>query len=139
MAALRLTRVCASVLRPAVEQTLKPCNIARRTVATSATRLKREIQILEPDTDENQTALTTTDKRGKLADLNDPFDLKIVSRGSLGSRDNPDLIPSMFDRRIVGHICEEDQSHITWFYLYKGDPQQCQCGHWFKLVPVDPL
>ena len=67
MAALRLTRVCASVLRPAVEQTLKPCNIARRTIATSATRMKREIQILEPDTDENQTALTTTDKRGKLA------------------------------------------------------------------------
>ena len=80
--------------------------------------------------------------------MNDPFDLKIVARGGdgrggidpgHGTRENPDLIPSMFNRRIVGHICEEDQSHITWFYLYKGEPQMCDCGHWFKLVPVDPL
>ena len=67
MASLRLTRICASVLRPALEQTVTPCNAARRTIATSATRFKREIQVLEPDKDENQTALTTTDKRGKLA------------------------------------------------------------------------
>jgi len=96
--------------------------------------------VLEPDKDENPAGvIPRTDKRGKLHELNDPFDLKIIARGSLGSPENPDLIPSMFDRRIVGHICEEDNSHIYWFYLHKGEPQMCQCGHWFKLVPVDPL
>ena len=71
--------------------------------------------------------------------MSDPFDLKLIARGKYGNKNNPDKIPSMYDRRIVGHICEEDQGHIEWFYLYKGEPQKCICGHWFQLVPVDPL
>jgi len=138
MAALRLTRLCGCMVRPAIEKTA-PKAIMNRGLVTSAARLKREITIIEPDKDENQKSIAKTDKHGKLAEMNDPFDLKIVARGGDGSKDNPDLIPSMFNRRIVGHICEEDQSHISWFYLYKGEPQKCQCGHWFKLVPVDPL
>ena len=113
-----------------------------------AARLEREIKVIEPIEADESSSMAKTDRHGILAEMNDPFDLKIVARGGdgrggidpgHGTRENPDLIPSMFNRRIVGHICEEDQSHITWFYLYKGEPQMCDCGHWFKLVPVDPL
>lgn len=138
MSAARLTRMCGCMAGQVMKQTVT-ASIVNRGLMTSAVRLKREITVIEPDRDDNRKSVAKTDKHGKLAELNDPFDLKIVARGGEGTKDSPDLIPSMFNRRIVGHICEEDQSHITWFYLYKGEPQKCQCGHWFKLVPVDPL
>ena len=29
---------------------------------------------------------------------------------------------------------EEDATFINWMTLKKGEPQRCQCGHFFELV-----
>ena len=69
--------------------------------------------------------------------IDDPWDLKPFQMGA-GTKDEPTLLPSMYNRRLVGHLCEEDQTHLTYFYVYKGFPKRCQCGHWFKVVDAEP-
>lgn len=68
----------------------------------------------------------------------DPFNLKVTKRGP-GTKECPNLVPSAFDSRMVGCICEEDQSHINWMWLHEGTPRRCECGYWFKLVEKAPL
>ena len=34
---------------------------------------------------------------------------------------------------------EEEQTHINWMWLYSGEPQRCECGHWFKLKEVESI
>ena len=70
--------------------------------------------------------------------LQDPFDTKVVQRGP-GTKECPNIVGSFFDSRMVGCICEEDQTHINWMWLHKGVPKRCECGHWFKLVDREPL
>lgn len=67
----------------------------------------------------------------------DPYGLTI-KRGA-GTKDIPNLIPSAFDSRIVGCICEDESSHINWMWLHKGTPTRCGCGFWFKLVEKPAL
>lgn len=47
----------------------------------------------------------------KAAGNNNPFDMKVFKRGA-GTKDNPNLIPSAFEARIVGCIC-------NYYYLLK--------------------
>jgi len=130
MAALRLGSLCRALTRPS--------NLAlvQRGLAISAVDMKKVIPL--PDPLEHAVGIEKIEKLAKLQGIDDPFDLKLRKRGE-GSKENPDLVPSIFNKRIIGHICEEDQTHITWFYLYKGHPKRCQCGHWFKLVEAQPL
>lgn len=57
----------------------------------------------------------------------------------MGTVDKPTEIPSAFEARIVGCVCEEDASHVKWMWLYSGEPKRCMCGHWYKLVYKEPL
>lgn len=47
----------------------------------------------------------------KAAGNDNPFDMKVFKRGA-GTKDNPNLIPSAFEARIVGCIC-------NYYYLSK--------------------
>ncbi|XP_069676473.1 cytochrome c oxidase subunit 5B, mitochondrial-like [Periplaneta americana] len=67
----------------------------------------------------------------------DPYGLAI-KRGP-GTKDKPNLIPSAFDSRIVGCMCEDESTHINWMWLYKGQASRCGCGYWFKLVEKPAL
>lgn len=49
------------------------------------------------------------------------------------------MIPSAYDSRIVGCICEEDAGTIVWMWLHKGEPKKCQCGYWFQLFYETPF
>lgn len=69
----------------------------------------------------------------------DPFNLKVIQRQSISTKDSPNLVGSAFESRIIGCICEEDQSHVMWMWLHAGAPRRCECGHWFKLVQKKPL
>jgi cytochrome c oxidase subunit 5b len=69
--------------------------------------------------------------------MQDPYGLAI-KRGP-GTNDEPNLIPSAYDSRIVGCICEDESSHINWMWLYKGTQTRCSCGFWFKLVEKAPM
>ena len=41
---------------------------------------------------------------------------------------------------VNNHYCsgEEDMTYIQWMTLKKGEPQRCDCGYFFELVPGLP-
>ena len=55
------------------------------------------------------------------------------------TKDDPILIPSAFDSRLIGCICEEEQTHICWMWVHEGNPRRCECGYWFKLEKKIPI
>ncbi|XP_065916615.1 cytochrome c oxidase subunit 5B, mitochondrial-like [Dysidea avara] len=65
--------------------------------------------------------------------IEDPFNMKIPE-GPGGTRGKPTLVPSMFEERIVGCICERNHHGHQWFLLKMGPAQRCLCGHYFQLV-----
>lgn len=118
----------------------------RRLVATSA--LKQSVPVLWyatkagegtiPTDMEQATGLERKEVEALVAGVDDPFNMK-VQTGPPGTKDKPRLVPSMYEERIVGCICEEDQSYINWMVLKAGTTQRCDCGHWFQLVKANPI
>ena len=70
-----------------------------------------------------------------LAGNPDPFNMHTVNKGAPGTRESPTLVPSMFDERIVGCICDEESTSVAWMVLRKGPAQRCHCGNFYQLVP----
>ncbi|KAB1256930.1 Cytochrome c oxidase subunit 5B; mitochondrial [Camelus dromedarius] len=65
----------------------------------------------------------------------DPYNM-LAPKATSGTKEDPNLVPSITDKRIVGCICEEDNSAVIWFWLHKGETQRCpSCGAHYKLVP----
>ncbi|XP_075167042.1 cytochrome c oxidase subunit 5B, mitochondrial-like [Haematobia irritans] len=64
----------------------------------------------------------------------DPYHMSVIKRG-IGTKETPTLIPSAFNGRIVGCICN-DNRFVNFMWLEKGCPKRCECGHWFKLKEV---
>uniref|UniRef100_A0A673IBU2 Cytochrome c oxidase subunit 5B, mitochondrial n=1 Tax=Sinocyclocheilus rhinocerous TaxID=307959 RepID=A0A673IBU2_9TELE len=53
-----------------------------------------------------------------------------------GSKQDPHIVPSITNKRIVGCVCEEDNTAVVWFWLHQGEAQRCpSCGAYYKLVP----
>ncbi|GJQ87356.1 hypothetical protein Trydic_g17402 [Trypoxylus dichotomus] len=84
------------------------------------------------------TGLEKRELLSKLAGNVNPFDMRMMKRG-IGTKSQPNEIPSAFEERLVGCICEEEQAHINWMWLVEGMPRRCECGFWFKLVKTAPL
>lgn len=53
---------------------------------------------------DHATGVEKRELLAKAAGNDNPFDMKVFKRGA-GTKDNPNLIPSAFDARIVGCIC----------------------------------
>ncbi|XP_016982901.1 cytochrome c oxidase subunit 5B, mitochondrial [Drosophila ficusphila] len=102
---------------------------ARQNVAYTPVRFCKMMN----DPLEHATGIEKRELLLKAAGNDNPFDMKVFKRGA-GTKENPNLIPSAFDARIVGCICEEDQTYVQWMWLQKGNQKRCECGHWFKLV-----
>ncbi|XP_054916532.1 cytochrome c oxidase subunit 5B, mitochondrial [Poeciliopsis prolifica] len=65
----------------------------------------------------------------------DPYSM-LKPKSYAGSKSDPHLVPSITNKRVVGCICEEDNTSIIWFWLHEGEPQRCpSCGAHYKLVP----
>nr|XP_044996804.1 cytochrome c oxidase subunit 5B, mitochondrial-like [Jaculus jaculus] len=57
-------------------------------------------------------------------------------KAASGTKEDPNLVPSVTNKRIVGYTCEEDNSTVIWFWLHKGETQRCpNCGAHYKLMP----
>lgn len=56
-----------------------------------------------------------------------------IKRGP-GTKDNPNLVPSFEEKRLIGCVCEEDATSVNWMWVHKEEPKRCECGHWFKCV-----
>ncbi|XP_062622337.1 cytochrome c oxidase subunit 5B, mitochondrial-like [Saccostrea cucullata] len=68
----------------------------------------------------------------------DPFENKTyIKQPGFGTKANPHIVPSVFDRRLVGCICDEDTAQMQYFWLYKGEPKRCWCGHFFQIKEID--
>ncbi|XP_065169121.1 cytochrome c oxidase subunit 5B, mitochondrial-like [Atheta coriaria] len=109
---------------------------ARRNVLTASRCFATRTTMGDPV--EHATGLEKRELLAKLAGNDNPFDLKVVKRGP-GTKAQPNEIPSAFDARLVGCVCEEDATSVTWMWLHKGQPRRCECGHWFSLVHKDAL
>ncbi|XP_022917835.1 cytochrome c oxidase subunit 5B, mitochondrial-like [Onthophagus taurus] len=84
---------------------------------------------------------TGLEKRYLLAQLAgnlNPFCLLMLERGP-ATKCQPHEIPSAYDRRIIGCVCECESCSITYMWLHKDAPKRCECGYWFKLVQVPPV
>ncbi|KAM9455841.1 cytochrome c oxidase subunit 5B, mitochondrial [Clarias gariepinus] len=65
----------------------------------------------------------------------DPYSV-LKPKQYAGSKDDPHIVPSINNKRLVGCVCEEDNTAIVWFWLHEGEPQRCpSCGSHYKLVP----
>ncbi|XP_070706584.1 cytochrome c oxidase subunit 5B, mitochondrial [Pempheris klunzingeri] len=86
-------------------------------------------------TDEEQAtgrekAIMTAMKEGA-----DPYSM-MKPKGYAGSKLDPHLVPSITNKRMVGCVCEEDNTAVVWFWLQEGAAQRCpSCGAHYKLVP----
>ncbi|XP_065358663.1 cytochrome c oxidase subunit 5B, mitochondrial-like [Calliphora vicina] len=65
----------------------------------------------------------------------DPYHMKVLKRGC-GTKENPTLIPSAFNGRIVGCICK-DNRFVNYMWLERDCPKRCECGHWYRLQEVE--
>ncbi|XP_013191604.1 cytochrome c oxidase subunit 5B, mitochondrial [Amyelois transitella] len=117
MAALCRQIVRANALRGAL------VNAARRGYADK----------MMPDPLEHATGLERKELLALQAGQDDPFNMKVLKKEA-GTKDKPTLVPSCFDARIVGCICDEHSTAITWLWLHKDQPRRCECGHWYKLI-----
>ncbi|KAF0307106.1 Cytochrome c oxidase subunit 5B, mitochondrial [Amphibalanus amphitrite] len=117
-------------------------NIARRGIYTCARRYlsvsATQCDKMMPDPFEHATGIEKQEMLARRAGNNDPFDMGLYHRG-VGTKEQPNLIPSRFQCRIVGCVCEEDATCVNYMWLKAGEPKRCECGHWFKLVEGAPL
>ena len=85
----------------------------------------------------------------KQAGNEDPFFLKAVQRAK-GTKDAPTIIHAMDNYRMVGCVCNEEDTNIKWTWLsevsinvlimfnvndncLQGHPKRCECGYWMEL------
>ncbi|XP_030058991.1 cytochrome c oxidase subunit 5B, mitochondrial [Microcaecilia unicolor] len=67
----------------------------------------------------------------------DPYSM-LKPKEYAGTKEDPHIVPSIQNQRLVGCICEEDNSAIVWFWVHAGEAQRCpSCGAHYKLVHHD--
>ncbi|XP_038137350.1 cytochrome c oxidase subunit 5B, mitochondrial [Cyprinodon tularosa] len=86
-----------------------------------------------PTDDEQATGLERRTlqalKQGK-----DPYSI-LKPKQYTGTKEDPHIVPGIGNKRMVGCLCEEDNTAIVWFWLHEGEPQRCpSCGSHYKLV-----
>ncbi|KAK7149077.1 hypothetical protein R3I93_013167 [Phoxinus phoxinus] len=85
-------------------------------------------------TDEEQAAGMERRILQALKKGQDPYSI-LKPKEYAGSKDDPHIVPSINNKRLVGCICEEDNTAIVWFWLHEGTSQRCpSCGSHYQLV-----
>uniref|UniRef100_A0AB40EBX5 Cytochrome c oxidase subunit 5B, mitochondrial n=1 Tax=Esox lucius TaxID=8010 RepID=A0AB40EBX5_ESOLU len=64
----------------------------------------------------------------------DPYSI-LKPKQYAGTKDDPHIVPGINNKRLVGCLCEEDNTAIVWFWLHEGEPQRCpECGSHYLFV-----
>ncbi|XP_068114837.1 cytochrome c oxidase subunit 5B, mitochondrial [Hyperolius riggenbachi] len=68
----------------------------------------------------------------------DPYTM-LPKKAKKGTKEHPHIVPSVNKYRIVGCVCEEDNTAVIWFWIHEGQTNRCpECGACYKLVHVEP-
>ena len=62
--------------------------------------------------------------------------MKSKKRG-VGTFAQPNIVESMENFRMIGCVCNEDDTSCKYMYLYAGQKKRCECGYWFELKQVE--
>nr|XP_046257895.1 cytochrome c oxidase subunit 5B, mitochondrial [Scatophagus argus] len=85
-----------------------------------------------PTNEEQATGLERRILQG-LKQGKDPYST-LKPKSYAGTKEDPHIVPCIGTKRLVGCICEEDNTAIVWFWLHEGDAQRCpSCGSYYKL------
>merc|ERR1719357_2411571 len=79
-----------------------------------------------PDPVDHATGLEKYELLAKQAGNEDPFFLKAITRGK-GTKDEPTIVNAMDNYRMVGCVCQEEDTTIKWTWLSQGVPKRCEC------------
>ncbi|KAJ8250431.1 hypothetical protein COCON_G00223530 [Conger conger] len=86
-----------------------------------------------PTDEEQATGLERHTMQG-LKKGQDPYSI-LKPKHYEGTKDDPHIVPCIGTKRLVGCLCEEDNTQIVWFWLHEGNPQRCpSCGAHYKMV-----
>jgi len=108
---------------------------ARRGVQVTTVRYSNKMM---PDSTEHATGLENQELLAIQAGNENPFDMRVYKRVA-GGPDTPTVIPSFYERRLVGCVCEEDATCINFMWLDQGEKKRCECGYWFQLTEAKPM
>ena len=59
--------------------------------------------------------------------------MKGGARKEMSTREDPNMVDAMDYFRMMGCVCNENDTAIKWMWLVEGQPKRCGCGHWFQL------
>ncbi|XP_073415652.1 cytochrome c oxidase subunit 5B, mitochondrial [Dendrobates tinctorius] len=108
-----------------------------RTGAARAAAPVRHMSAGGIPTDEEQATGLEREIMTALKHGQDPYNT-LKPKHYKGTKEDPHIVPSVHNQRIVGCICEEDNTAVIWFWLHKGEAQRCpSCGAHYKLVPSE--
>ncbi|KAM8923778.1 cytochrome c oxidase subunit 5B, mitochondrial-like [Pelodytes ibericus] len=117
-------------------QVLSRAAAARRTLYLSRPCL-RAMSVGGMPTDEQQATGLERKALQALKIGQDPYSM-LKPKSYLGTKEDPHIVPSINKKRIVGCICEEDNSAIIWFWVHEGEAQRCpSCGAHYRLVHTE--
>lgn len=109
---------------------------SRQLIARSNTRAIFGVddKIKNPDPIEHTTGkeklMLLLEERG----ITDPFHYATQFKRGPGTKENPNIVPTFEDRRMIGCQCDEDATSINYMWVHLDEPKRCECGHWFKAV-----
>ncbi|GAA6214053.1 cytochrome c oxidase subunit 5B, mitochondrial-like [Lates japonicus] len=121
MAGRLLLRACTTTLRLRSNAVARPLH---RAMATEGI-----------PTDEEQA--TGLERRVLMAfkEGKDPYSI-LKPKFYPGTKEDPQLVPCIGGKRLVGCLCEEDNTAIVWFWVHEGGSHRCpSCGTYYKAVP----
>ncbi|KAG9485027.1 hypothetical protein GDO78_008246 [Eleutherodactylus coqui] len=63
----------------------------------------------------------------------DPFNM-LAPKWYPGTKEEPNIVPSVPPYRLVACLCTEDETQPNWFWIHEGGLHRCpECGTHFKL------
>ncbi|RWS26810.1 hypothetical protein B4U80_02008 [Leptotrombidium deliense] len=108
-------------------------NTVRRTVIPSVRTFcdKNKEVYRFPDPIEHATGFEKQLRLLEEKGITDPFFLEPIKRHA-STRDKPIQVPSFEERRLIGCVCEEDQTFVNYMWVHHDEPRRCECGYWFQ-------
>merc|ERR1712198_621278 len=101
-----------------VSRSISLVQTGRRGLHLSAVAAKKAM----PDPIDHATGLEKYELLAKQAGNDDPFFLKAVKRGK-ATKAEPTIIHAMDNYRMVGCVCNEEDTNIKWTWLCEGTPK----------------